>query len=148
MSRHLIYMRYNNKPIYVLIGWNGAMQGYFMVINYINNLQNMPLFSNIHLNPPYPSSIEIFLDILEREFKLFLPDAILVEILRDVRQNIGDKDVVHLIVNGCHQRQESVIDTLNEQIFSLVEKYQNAPFDTRGGSEVDRLNSVLGYLSE
>lgn len=129
MSRHLFHLRYKNKPAYVLIGWNRAMQGYSMVLDYTNNLQNTPLFSNTQLKNAYPHSIEIFLDILEREFKLFLPDAMLVEILRDARQNIGTKDVVHFIINGCHKRGEDIIDTFNEKIFSLAGKHQNTSFD-------------------
>ena len=89
------------------------MQGYFMVIDYVNSLKPAPLFSHVFLKPPYPRTVDTLLHVLEKEFKLSVPDPMLAEVLQDAKANIGQKEVRHVLVDGKHQRDEGVIDTFN-----------------------------------
>jgi len=128
MSKHLFYTVYKRTPAYVLLGWDKLMQGYFMVIDYLNTHKSSPLFSHTFLKEPYPNSIDYFLHVLEKEMALSVPDEMIIEIIQDAKAktDVGEKDVIHALIDGCHQREEGVIDTINGAVVRIkAPKIQN-----------------------
>jgi len=121
MSKHIFYTLYKYKPAYVLLGWNKSMCGYLMVIDYLNSPKPSPLFSHMFLKEPYPNSIDPLLHALEKEFKLSVPDEMVLEILQDakVKESVDKKEVIHALINNCHQREEGVIDTINGRVVRI-----------------------------
>ena len=119
MSKHIFYTLYKYKPAYVLLGWNKSMCGYFMVIDYLNSPEPAALFNHRQLKEPYSQSIESLLHVLEKEFKLSVPDEMIVEILQDTTANIDKKSVIHALIDGKYQREEGIINTLNGRVIRV-----------------------------
>lgn len=65
------------------------------------------LYSNLNEEESHPKSIQGFLDVLE-SFQISLPAAMIDEVLRDGRENWGNKFVEHQIFNGRYQRVQKV----------------------------------------
>lgn len=132
MSKHLFYTTYKRNPVYVLLGWDKSMQGYFMVIDYLNSYKPSPLFSHASLKEPYPNSIDHFLHVLKRELRLFVPNQMIIEVIQDAKSetDIDTKEVIHALIDGCHQREEGIIEMLNGAVVRIkAPKIQNRMMD-------------------
>jgi len=115
VSKHLFYTIYRKHPAYVLLGWDKSLQGYFMVVDYLNHPRSSPLFNHADLTEPYPNSIDYFLRVLEKELAFPVPDEMIIEIIQDAKakEDTNTKEVIHAVIDGCHQREEGIIDTIS-----------------------------------
>jgi len=79
-----------------------------MVIDHLIERQSEPLFSNRDQQDRHSSSIDPLLNVLERQFKLSVPDAMLCELIQDMKQKCCSKEITHTLIKGRHQRTESI----------------------------------------
>ncbi|MBI3803581.1 MAG: hypothetical protein HY282_07435 [Nitrospirae bacterium] len=100
---------HQEEPIDIYFGWDRPLQGFFMFIENpeCKDEEERFLYSNLNEEESHPKSIQGFLDVLE-SFQISLPAAMIDEVLRDGRENYGNKFVEHQIINGQYQRVQKV----------------------------------------
>ncbi len=99
MTKHLYLCVYNNRPAYVLIGWDNNRRGFYMVFDYQNGNEENALYSNIFSKIPYPKTLDKYIDYLDNN-DIKLPDQMINDILRDAFRGAEDKEMTHLISKG------------------------------------------------
>lgn len=96
---------HQEEPIDIYFGWDRPLQGFFMFIEKpeCEDEEERFLYSNLNEEESHPKSIQGYLDVLE-SFRISLPAAMIDEVLRDGRENCGNKFVEHQIIDGEYQR--------------------------------------------
>jgi len=82
-THHQLDTTYYHRSIRVHLGWDGQYAGYWMVIEYRDRPHQPPLFDHRDSITPYPASLETFITLCERQFKIQLPDSVLCRVLQD-----------------------------------------------------------------
>lgn len=95
MTKHLYLCIYNNRPAYVLIGWDNNRRG-FMIFDYQNGNDECALYSNIFSKKPYPKTLDKYIDYLDSK-NIKLPEQMINDILRDSFKGVEDNEMTHLI---------------------------------------------------
>jgi hypothetical protein len=125
MSQHYFKTQNEIGSLNILIGWDKPMQGYFMVIDYEKSLSDQPLFSNLTLDIPYPKSLTSYLVILE-EHGIKIPYQLIEEVKLDGEENIGNRFVEHVYINGLYQKKiiaPKTVLNIEHQCISYKEYY-------------------------
>lgn len=107
MSRHTLEtVADGGKPVRVLCGWDRPLQGYFLVVESLDEQDRSDsyLFDNLMLEHSHPKSFDGFYSTL-RNMGIQVPEYLLVELYFDKEGNVGDKEVKHAIVNGEYARE-------------------------------------------
>lgn len=95
MSQHVFETIKDGREITVLMGWDRPLQGFFLVIDYVDSDGDEPLWSNLtHHDPPHPKSLDSFLAVL-KEFEITIPKSMIAELLQDQVKNAGNKQISH-----------------------------------------------------
>ena len=105
MSRHYFKTKYSGKPVEVLMGYDRPLQGFFMVIDYLEEPEEDDgyIFSNLWQDDPHPKTLQPYLEKLE-ELKISVPPEMIIEIEKDGRENMGNKNVRHSMNDGTYTR--------------------------------------------
>ncbi|PUA30430.1 MAG: hypothetical protein B0W54_08030 [Cellvibrio sp. 79] len=107
MSRHYFKTEYSGKPVDVLMGFDRPLNGFFMVIDYVEEPEDEEddgyIFSNLWQDDPHPKTLRPYLDKLA-ELKISVPAQMIDEIEADGRLKTGNKDVRHSLVNSTYRR--------------------------------------------
>lgn len=99
MSQHIYKTVHSGRPVQVLMGWDRPLQGFFLVIEYLDKAlyENNYLYSNIDdmsLDCALPKALRPFLDRLAT-FGISVPQPMLQQVLADQAANAGNKLVNH-----------------------------------------------------
>lgn len=110
MSRHYFKTEYSGKPVEVLMGFDRPLNGFFMVIDYQEEPEDDDecdgyLFSNMWQEDPHPHMLKPYLEKLT-ELNISVPPAMIAEIESDGRQKMGNKDVLHSMVDDTYSRTQ------------------------------------------
>ena len=100
MSRHFYKTTHEARPIEVLIGWDRPLQGFFMVIQWLDvadedDDESEIVYSNLNdasLQPAWPSTLTPFIRQLET-LNIAVPQKMLQSVLTDGESNVGNNDV-------------------------------------------------------
>ena len=119
MSQHTVTVKYNEKNVEVLMGWDAPLQRYFMVIEepfddtpFDENADvefddedfdgiDQPIYSNLNdeklvENPSLSKSITYFANKL-KEFNIIVPQEMIEAVVEDGINNVGNKDVTYTV---------------------------------------------------
>lgn len=102
MSQHHFYTIHENQKTHVLMGWDRPLQGYFMVITK-GKESNDPFWSNLYQEESHPKTIVPYTTLLE-QLSIKLPQQMIIEILEDGENNVGNKVVVHNLDDSGYSR--------------------------------------------
>lgn len=107
MSRHYFQTTYAEKPVEVLMGFDRPLNGFFMVIDYLDEPEDDEddgyIYSNMWEEKPHPDSLTPYLEKLA-ELNISIPAEMIQEIENDGEIKMGNKDVRHAMVNGTYAR--------------------------------------------
>lgn len=110
MSRHYFKTEYSGKPVEVLMGFDRPLDGFFMVIDYLEEPEDDEdeeddgyIFSNLWQEDPHPQTLKPYVDKLA-ELKISVPTEMIEEIEEDGRLKMGNKNVRHSVVDGTYER--------------------------------------------
>lgn len=106
MSRHYFQTTYAEKPVEVLMGFDRPLNGFFMVIDYLepeDDKDDGYIYSNIQEENPHPNSLTPYLKKLA-ELDISIPAEMIQEIEIDGAFRMGNKHVRHAVVNGTYTR--------------------------------------------
>ncbi len=110
MSRHYFQTTYAEKPVEVLMGFDRPLNGFFMVIDYLNEPENDEddeddgyIYSNMWEKNPHPDSLTPYLEKLA-ELDISIPAEMIQEIEIDGAFKTGNKHVRHAVVDGTYTR--------------------------------------------
>jgi hypothetical protein len=95
MSQHIYKTTHQDRPIEVLIGWDRPLQGFFMMIDWLDeeNDSDEYLYSNLddlNLQNSHPKELSYFLERLS-VLGVVVPQKMLQEVLKDQRENAGNR---------------------------------------------------------
>lgn len=82
-------------PIKILMGWDRPLQGYFLVIQFLDRDDNY-LWSNLDHEDSHPKALDRFLQVL-KDFGLEIPPPMIQEIKSDALNNVGNKTVTYSV---------------------------------------------------
>lgn len=94
MSQHYFTLSYKARPVQLLMGWDRPLQGYFMILQYLDNQKYF--WSNLDQAVSHPKSLAPFLKVLA-DFEMYIPLEMIREIESDGLKNVGNKEVHHKI---------------------------------------------------
>lgn len=101
MSQHRFATTYQGRPVEVLMGWDRPLQGVFMVVSRGDAREDEDEFVYSNLDDPaladcggLPPVVDYFLVKLG-DLGVAVPQAMLDEIERDSRANVGTRHVVY-----------------------------------------------------
>jgi len=97
MSQHCFPTTCHGEPVFILMGWDRPLQGYFLVIKCEH--RDALLYSNLEDHElrqcmGMPRSLDHFLKRLS-EFGVQVPSRMLNEIKADAKANVGNRYVVY-----------------------------------------------------
>ena len=93
MSQHTLITEHEGRKVKVLMGWDRPLQGYFLVVEYIDTNKNDEyLYSNLEQKVSHPKSMQPFLDALS-VLSILLPKAMIDDVKNDAMMNIGNKHI-------------------------------------------------------
>lgn len=99
-THHQLDTTHYHRPVRVHLGWDGQHAGYWMVIERLDDPKAKSLFDHRDSVTPYPASLETFIAVCERQFKIQLPDSVLCRVLQDRVQHHGST------VTHCSNRSQ------------------------------------------
>lgn len=103
MSQHLFETTMQGKPITILMGWDRPLQGFFMVIDYNHIDLDEPLWSNLNQTESHPKTLDQFIQVLnDFKFDSSVPQQMFDAVLQDQRENCGNKEVIHSMLDGVY----------------------------------------------
>lgn len=102
MSQHHFYTIHQDQKTHVLMGWDRPLQGYFMVITKGKECIE-PFWSNLSQEESHPKTIMPYIAVLD-QFSIKIPQQMIIEILEDGANNVGNKVVVHTLDNSGYSR--------------------------------------------
>ena len=99
MSQHYFESIYQKRPIEILMGWDQAAQGYYMVIEWSDEDDDDLIYLYHHnqdedLPDPYPDTLAPFLGRLA-VLGITIPSAMLQGVLADGASNVGNRTEYH-----------------------------------------------------
>lgn len=99
MSQHRYSTMHEKRPVCVLVGWDKPLQGFFLVIEYEDSMDDEYLYSNLEdlslvAFCGLPPTFDHFSKKLQ-EFGIDLPGVMLQELEMDKRSNTGNRTVVY-----------------------------------------------------
>jgi hypothetical protein len=99
MSQHIYKTEYQGRPIEVQIGWDRPLQGFYMVIDWLDADDNEDeyLYSNLDdltLPSTHPNELSCFLAQLSR-LGIVVPQKMLQAVISDQQENAGNKIVYY-----------------------------------------------------
>src|SRR5581483_5231448 len=96
---------FHREPVVVYMGWDRPLQGFFMFIERpaCGDDDCRYLYSNLDEEEPHPKTIGRYLDVL-RCLEISIPDEMIDEVLRDGRENFGNKTIEHRIIDGRYRK--------------------------------------------
>ena len=103
MSQHYFSTHHEGVETTVLMGWDRPLKGYFMVIEKVDD-EDLPFWSNLDCVESHPDSLDPFLAVLD-QLGIKLPPQMILEVLDDAVQNMGNKRVTHQVVEGVYSRE-------------------------------------------
>lgn len=107
MSQHVFRTTLDDgRSVEVLSGWDRPLQGFFLVIEWLNapkDTEEPYLFSNLNMEESHPKAYDYFRKVLA-EFGIIVPQQMIEEILRDGEENKGNKRVIHDVRDGNYVR--------------------------------------------
>jgi hypothetical protein len=107
MSRHHFQTTHAGKPVEVLMGFDRPCDGFFMMIDYLDEPEDededRSIYSNMWEKNPHPPSLTPYLEKLA-ELDISIPAEMIQEIEIDGAFKIGNKSVRHAVVNGTYTR--------------------------------------------
>ncbi len=108
MSRHYFKTTYAEKPIEVLMGFDRPLDGFFMVIDYLEEPDRYDdndgyIYSNMWEKNPHPDSLTPYLDKLA-ELDISIPAEMIKEVEIDGQVKMGNKDIRHAVTDGAYTR--------------------------------------------
>lgn len=107
MSRHYFQTTYAGKPVEVLMGFDRPCNGFFMVIDYLEEPEDDEnegcIYTNMWEENPHPDSLTPYLNKLT-ELDIAVPAEMIQEIVKDGEIKIGNKNVRHAMVDGNYTR--------------------------------------------
>lgn len=122
MSQHYFFTELNDEPIKVQMGYDRPLDGYFMVIEKLNEPDEVEeteddeddddyrdetlLYSNLYQPHPYPNSLDSYLAVLN-EMGIVVPQQMLNEITQDWVNRVGNKVVYHSLKDGEYTRDQA-----------------------------------------
>lgn len=107
MSRHTLETSADGgKPVRVLCGWDRPLQGYFLIVESLDDQDpgDSYLFDNLMLEHSHPKSFDGFYSVL-RKMGIHVPEQLLTELYFDKEGNAGNKEVKHAVVSGKYARE-------------------------------------------
>lgn len=107
MTKHLYLCFYNNRPAYVLLGWDNNRRGYYMILDYQNGSEESAIFSNLFSKESYPKTLDKYLNYLQA-IQISLPKQMIDDVLRDAFSRSEDSEVTHRDHDGSYCRDESI----------------------------------------
>ncbi len=109
MTKHLYLCVYNNRPAYVLLGWDNNRKGFYMILDYQNGTEDSAIFSNLFSKEPYPKTLDKYLSYL-KSINIVLPNQMIDDVLRDAFKRAEDSEVTHSVStnDGSYIRNESI----------------------------------------
>ena len=94
MSQHIFISKTkDNKTVEVFTGWDRPLQGFFLVVEDVDDGGDQPFFSNLDpecCSVSHPKVYEEFEAFLE-SMGICLPPGLMDELLEDQRLNVGNK---------------------------------------------------------
>lgn len=107
MSRHYFQTTYAGKPAEVLMGFDRPLDGFFMIIDYLDepedDNEDHYIYSNMREKNPHPPTLTPFLEKLA-ELDISIPAEMIQEIEIDGAFKTGNKNVRHAVVDGSYTR--------------------------------------------
>lgn len=107
MSRHYFQTTYAGKPVEVLMGFDRPLNGFFMVIDYLEPEEDDEndgyIYSNMLEKNSHPDSLTPYLKKLA-ELGISIPTEMIQEIEMDGAFKTGNKNVRHAVVNSTYTR--------------------------------------------
>jgi len=107
MTKHLYLCYYNNRPSYVLLGWDNNRKGFYMILDYQNGNEDCAIYSNLFSKKPYPKTLGKYLDYL-KDKNIILPTQMIDAVLRDAFRRLEDNEVTHRVDGGSYTRLETI----------------------------------------
>jgi hypothetical protein len=104
MSRHVFETGQNSRPVRVTAGWDRPLQGFFMDVMALDDVDNPYIYSNLDERLSHPQSFEPFEKVLAN-MGIELPAQMIAEIYMDAIQDVGVKYVEHSVKDGVHTRK-------------------------------------------
>jgi hypothetical protein len=97
MSQHKIELDYRGKTVEVLIGWDRPLQGYFLVVDWLDADTDEPIYSNLN-DPAFDANhgVAPSLEMLMKRLiamDIDLPATVIGNVLMDGVRNIGNCEV-------------------------------------------------------
>jgi len=94
MSRHLIDVTYQSRPVTVSMGWDRFNQGVFMVCEFTDHAYGNGsfLYSTLTEGLYHPGTLDSFLAVLWR-FQISIPQEMIGEVEKDRDHNAGTRTV-------------------------------------------------------
>lgn len=107
MTKHLYLCSYNNRPAYVLLGWDNNRKGFYMIFDFQNGSEECSIYSNLFSKNPYPMTLDKYLDYL-KDKEIYLPKQMIDAVLRDSFRRSEDNEVTHIINEGNYSSFEYI----------------------------------------
>lgn len=107
MTKHLYLCSFNNRPAYVLIGWDNNRMGFYMVFDYQSGMEESAIFSSLFSKNPYPKTLDEYLAYLTKQ-GITLPEPMINSILRDSFRRSESNEVTHVINDNGYETINSI----------------------------------------
>ncbi len=93
MTQHYLKTTYKEKPVIVQAGWDRRMQGFYLVVDYVEERDrtdpDQPIFSNLSSGDSHPKTFVPF-DLQLEKMGVVIPNAMRLAIIRDGETNTGN----------------------------------------------------------
>ena len=103
MSKHFFQTIHHDEPTTISMGWDKSLPTYFMEIK-MESDGEAPLWSNLYYEPSNPKTLDQLLSVLNM-FEIEIPVQMMTEISENGKNNEGNKEVKHAVIDGVYRRE-------------------------------------------